>query len=79
MCDGTKRRGRPKRQWLDDIKGWTEMSMAQLVRLAEGRKAMRDLTKRNVGTNRPDMAHGDYVKSRQDLKRFLDENVFLLG
>ena len=55
------------------------MSMAQLVRLAEGRKAMRDLTKRNVGTNRPYMAHGDYVKSRQDLKRFLDENVFLLG
>ena len=31
----------------DDIKGWTNMSIGQLVRLAEDRKAWRDLVKRN--------------------------------
>ena len=62
MCDGSERRGWPKRQWLDDIKGWTDISIAQLVRLAEDRKAWRDLTKCTVGTNGPDLSHGDSVK-----------------
>ena len=59
MCDETKKRGWPKRQWLDDIKGWTDMSIAQLVRLTEDRKASRDLAKRTVGTNGPEKAHGE--------------------
>ena len=31
MSDGTRKREQPKHQWLDDIKGWTDMSTTQMV------------------------------------------------
>ena len=38
MSDGTRKWGRPKCQWLDDIQGWTDMSIVQLIPLVEGQK-----------------------------------------
>ena len=37
VSDDTRRRDGRQRQWLDDIEGWTDMSIAQLVRLTEER------------------------------------------
>jgi len=36
---GTKKRGRPRRRWTDDIKDWTELPVAECVRTAQERTA----------------------------------------
>ena len=35
--EGTRKRGRPKRMWKDDVKDWTGRTMGDLLRLAEDR------------------------------------------
>ena len=35
--EGTRKRGRPKRIWMDDIKDWTGRNVEELLRLAENR------------------------------------------
>ena len=36
--DGCRKRGRPVRMWLDNIKDWTGLNFHQLIRTAENRK-----------------------------------------
>jgi len=38
---GTRKRGRPRRRWTDDIKDWTELSVAECVRTAQDRTAVQ--------------------------------------
>ena len=38
---GTRKRGRPRRRWTDDIKDWTELPVAECVRTAQDRTAWR--------------------------------------
>ena len=35
--EGTRKRGRPKRVWMDEIKNWTGRNVEELLRLAENR------------------------------------------
>ena len=43
---GSRGRGRPRRQWSDDIKEWTGMNMNACTRLAQDRSAWRGLARR---------------------------------
>ena len=38
---GPRAQGRPKVSWLDNIKAWTELSVAQLIRNVENRQKWR--------------------------------------
>ena len=38
---GTRKRARPRRRWKDEIKDWTELSVAECVRTAQDRTAWR--------------------------------------
>jgi len=38
---GTRKSGRPRRRWTDDIKDWTELPLAECVRTAQDRTAWR--------------------------------------
>jgi len=38
---GTRKRGRPRRRWTDDINDWTELPVAECVRTAQDRTAWR--------------------------------------
>ena len=40
---GLRRQGGQRRRWLDDLCGWTDMSLPQLVRAAENRVSYRKL------------------------------------
>ena len=57
MTDGTRRRGGQRRGWLDDIRGWSGMTLEQLTRLAVDRGAWRRKVQEIVDTNRQ-AAHG---------------------
>ena len=37
MVDGTSLRGRPSREWLDDVKDWCNMDIHTLSRMAQDR------------------------------------------
>ena len=41
---GTRKRGRPRRRWTDDIKDWTGSSLAECVRAAQDRTCWRTMT-----------------------------------
>ncbi len=56
MAGGNKR-GRPRREWLDDIIEWGGADLASLTRMAQDRARWRDIVKRAVDTNGHD-AHG---------------------
>lgn len=49
--DGKPRRGRPCREWLDDIKEWCECSGQELFHLAQDRWAWRSMIQKVVGPN----------------------------
>ena len=40
---GPRRQGEQRRQWLDDLCDWTDMSLTQLVRVAEDISSYRNL------------------------------------
>ena len=40
---GGRRRGRPKKHWDDNIKEWTELLLANILRLAEGKDGWRKI------------------------------------
>ena len=40
---GLRRQGGQRRQWLDDLCDWTDMSLLQLARAAENRFSYREL------------------------------------
>jgi hypothetical protein len=41
MVPGTRRQGGQRKQWADDLTEWTDLSLSELVRLAEDREAYR--------------------------------------
>ena len=44
MTEGARRRGRPRRRWLDDIQDETELSIEKLIRTAEDRRKWKSLS-----------------------------------
>ncbi len=54
---GANRRGRPRREWLDDIVEWAGADLASLTRIAQNRTLWRDIVKKAVDTN-GHRAHG---------------------
>ena len=54
---GANRRGRPRREWLDDIVEWAGADLASLTRAAQDRTGWRDVVRRAVDTN-GHRAHG---------------------
>jgi len=46
MVDGTGTRGRPRREWLDDIKEWCQMDVHSANILAQSRIDWRQFVKR---------------------------------
>jgi hypothetical protein len=51
MMDGQTRRGRPSREWLDDIKEWCQMDIYTLSRMAQDRTQWRGIVKKALDTN----------------------------
>jgi|SRR6218665_467163 len=43
--EGTKRRGRPHREWLDDTTKWSRVSLQQLSQAAMDRRSWKSLVK----------------------------------
>jgi len=51
MVDGSGIRGRPNKEWLDDIKEWRQMDVHSISILAQARTEWRQFVKRVVDTN----------------------------
>jgi hypothetical protein len=51
IMDGATRRGRPSREWLDDIKEWCQMDIHTLSRMARDRAQWRGIVRRALDTN----------------------------
>jgi len=49
--DGQTRRGRPSREWLDDIKGWCQQDIHTLSRMARDRAQWRGIVRKALDTN----------------------------
>ena len=49
--DGKPRKGRPCREWLDDIKDWCGRSGQDLLHLAQDRRMWKKLIRKVVGPN----------------------------
>ena len=45
---GGRRRGRPKKRWDDNIKEWTELPLAKILRLAEDKDGWRKIVKTSM-------------------------------
>ena len=50
MMDGAGIRGRPCREWLDDIKDWCKMEIHQLSRAAQERDKWRWIVSHAIDT-----------------------------
>src|ERR1700733_10921054 len=51
MMDGTGIRGRPCREWLDDITDWGGMEIHELSRMGHERETWRQMGKNAIDTN----------------------------
>ena len=51
IIDGQTRRGRPSREWLDDIKEWCQMDIHNHSRMARDRAQWRGIVRRALDTN----------------------------
>lgn len=51
VIDGTGVRGRPSREWLDDVRDWCEMDIQKLSWLAQERDKWRMMVKHAIDTN----------------------------
>jgi hypothetical protein len=51
MMDGQTRRGRPSREWLDDIREWGQMDIYTLSRMAQDRTQWGGIVRRALDTN----------------------------
>jgi len=51
MIDGAGIRGRPCREWLDDVRDWCEMDIHKLSRMAQERDEWRKMVKHAIDTN----------------------------
>ena len=47
FVEGKRSRGRQRRRWIDDIKGWTSRSAAECTTLAKDREGWRRLVHRH--------------------------------
>ena len=48
--EGSRRRGRPKKSWIDNIAEWTSKSFAETQAMAHDRHEWRELTRTSVMT-----------------------------
>ena len=51
LMDGKGVRGRPCREWLDDIRDWCEMDIHKLSHTAQERDTWRKIVKHAIDTN----------------------------
>ncbi len=51
IMEGWTRRGRPSREWLDDIKEWCQMDIHSLSRMAQDRTQWKWRVRRALDTN----------------------------
>jgi hypothetical protein len=51
IMDGQTRRGRPSREWLDDIREWCQMDIHTLSRMARDRAQWRSIVRQALDTN----------------------------
>ena len=55
ICDffstGTLQRGRPRKQYIDNFKQWTQLTTSQCVRAAEGRSRWKELVSQAMVAN----------------------------
>ena len=49
--DGTRRRGRPRRRWTDDILDWSGMSIVDCIHAAEDRARWRSVVSASLASN----------------------------
>ena len=48
--EGSRRRGRPKKSWIDNIAEWTGKSFAEIQAMAHNRQEWRELTRKSLMT-----------------------------
>ena len=53
MVEGSRPRGRPRRQWTNDIETWTGHKVQSLIRLAEDRVEWKRLVVRCIASTAP--------------------------
>ena len=53
LAEGTRSRGRPRRQWINDVESWTGLKTSQLTRLAEDRVKWKSFVRRCVASTAP--------------------------
>ncbi|KAI8508147.1 hypothetical protein Bbelb_143870 [Branchiostoma belcheri] len=74
---GGRKRGRPRKTWLDNVKKWTDLSTAQLIREAEDRTGWAWITARlKLLENRP----GSSTEEKNDrivTKENSDKSTFI--
>lgn len=51
LIDGTGIRGRPSREWLDDVRDWCGMDIHRLSLVAQERVVWRRIVKHAIDTN----------------------------
>jgi len=52
IVDGTNKRGRPCREWMDDIVSWCKTGLQKLNSLAQDRRRWKLITTQAIDTNR---------------------------
>ena len=67
--EGRRRRGRPRKQYIDNIKQWTQLTTSQCVRAAEDRSRWKQLVSQA-------MVADDYTWSAEKKKKTDLESVF---
>ena len=57
MMEGTNRKGRPRREWLDDITEWCKKGIQEVAGIAKDRETWKHLVEDVLDTN-GQCAHG---------------------
>jgi len=59
IVDGTNKRGRPCREWMDDIVSWCKTGLQEMNSLAQDRRRWKLITRQAMDTNRR-WSHGSW-------------------
>ena len=66
IVDGTNKRGRPCREWMDDIVSWCKTGLQELNSLAQDRKRWQLITRQTMDTNGR-WSHGSSRRRRRKI------------
>ena len=62
--EGSRRRGRPEKSWIDNIAEWTGKSFAEIQAMAHNRQEWRELTRKSVMTRPYGSSRSQRTKAR---------------